>query len=178
MLCELAERPSPVKCCRKATKEQIVKNVIFLIVIGIISGCASSEVQQEKRPFPELEGLSARGTDCILIGTIRDYTPLDDSHLIIWGGSRPYLVRIFSRTSDLRTSYQMSFKSRDDQLCPYGGDELVFGSMAFGSQRIDSIQRLTKEQAKELQDFYSKDPKKQKALEPKELEGADVEELG
>lgn len=157
-----------------------MKRYIFLFVIVFFSGCTLTPSQQEERTGPLLEGLSARGMDCISIRTIRDYTPLDESNLIIWAASRPYLVRIFSRTSELRTSFQLTYLSRDDQLCPYGGDELAFGFGGPGldSYHIDSIQRLTKEQAKELQDRFSKDPKKQKAPEPKEVEGAEVEELG
>lgn len=157
-----------------------MKRYIFLIVIASILGCTSTSTQRDERAGPLLEGLSARGSDCISIRTIRDYTPLDESNLIIWAANRPYLVRIFSRTSELRTSFQLTYLSRDDQLCPYGGDELAFGFGGPGldSYHIDSIQRLTKEQAQEIQDRFSKDPKKQQTPAPKELEGADVEELG
>ena len=120
------------------------------------------------------------GSDCISIRTIRDYTPLDDRNLIIEGsGKRSYLVTLRVSTFELRSSHQMSFTSRDDWLCPYGGDEIIFGSFSRYGAGIRSISRLTKEQLEEVLIRYGKiDPGDEQDPEPREIEGAEVEELG
>jgi len=124
--------------------------------------------------------VASRGTDCILIRTIRDYSPLDDRNLLIWGPARTaYHVTLFRPAFELRSSFQMSFSSRDDQLCPYGGDQVVFGSFTPDSIGIQSISRLSAEQADELLIRYGrKEPEQQTAPEPAEVKGAEVEELG
>ena len=155
-----------------------MKYYISLVVMVLLSGCTSTVTEPDDVPASALEGLYGRGMDCISIRTIRDYSPLDNSHLIIWSANRPYLVRLNSRTGGLKSSFQLSFSSRDDQLCPYGGDELVFDRDGWDRHRIASIKRITRDQAGQLKGQYGKDPKKQKAPEPKEIEGAEVEELG
>jgi hypothetical protein len=73
----------------------------------------------------------------------------------------------------------MSFSSRDDQLCPYGGDRVVFGSFNPDSIGIQSISRISAEQADELLIRYGrKEPEEQTAPEPADVAGAEVEELG
>ena len=72
----------------------------------------------------------------------------------------------------------MGVKSRDDRLCPYGGDALVFGSFDPYPARVSSISRITKEQAEELLVRHGKkDTGEPQAPAPKEVKGADVEEL-
>ena len=155
-----------------------MKPFIILIFIAICSGCASTSETPDRPVVKSCELIQTTGMDCISIPTIRDYTTLDESHLILWATGRPYLVRVFSPSSDLKTAFRLSFSSRDDQLCPYGGDELVFDGIGFpGGQRIASIKRLTKEQAESLQACYGSG-KDTKPPEPREVEGAKVEELG
>ena len=73
----------------------------------------------------------------------------------------------------------MAFSSRDDWLCPYGGDEIIFGSFSQHGAGIRSISRLTEEQEEELLIRYGKiDPGEEQDPEPREIEGAEVEELG
>ena len=155
-----------------------MKKLIIPMFIVIISGCASSSTAPDEPEVTSCELIETTGMDCISIPTIRDYTPLDDRHLLLWATGRPYLVRLFSPSTDLRTAFRLSFSSRDDQLCPYGGDELLFDGVGFpGGQRIASIKRLSKNQAKALQACYGSDAE-QEPPEPREIEGAEVEELG
>ncbi len=123
--------------------------------------------------------LDYRGSDCISIRTIRDYTVLDDKNLLIWASAkRPYFVRLSSRAWDLRGSFQLGTVSRDDRLCPYGGDALVFGSAGRDSARIASIRRIRPEEADWLLvRFGKKDPAEEQAPAPEPVEGAEVEEL-
>ena len=127
---------------------------------------------------PEFE-LDYRGSDCISIRTIRDYTALDDKNLLIWASAkRPYFVRLFTPAWGLKTSFQLGTVSRDDRLCPYGGDALVFGSAGRDTARIASIRRITPQEADWLLvRFGQKDPAEEQAPTPEPLEGAEVEEL-
>jgi hypothetical protein len=121
-----------------------------------------------------------RGNDCILISTIRDYTPLDDHNLLIWGpAKRGYLVTLVRSSFDLRSSFRMGFSSRDDQLCPYGGDGIVVGSLSRDTIGIRAISRVSEEQADQLLIRYGrKEPAEQQAPAPEDVKGAEVEELG
>ena len=127
---------------------------------------------------PEFD-LDYRGSDCISIRTIRDYTALDDKNLLIWASAkRPYFVRLFSPAWGLRSSFQLETVSRDDQLCPYGSDALVFDSAGRDKARIASIRRVSLEQADWLLVRCGrKDPAAEQAPAPEPLEGAEVDEL-
>jgi hypothetical protein len=120
-----------------------------------------------------------RGSDCIWLRTVRDYTTLDDRNLLIRGsGNRSYLVTLQHRSFDLKSSMGLSFASRDDQLCPYGGDAIVFEGLSKESVRIRSISRVSREQADELMvRFGKKEADEQKIPAPEPVEGADIEEL-
>jgi hypothetical protein len=73
----------------------------------------------------------------------------------------------------------LGFDSRDDQLCPFGGDGIVVGSLHQESIGIQSISRVSEEQAEQLLIRYGrKEPAEQQAPPPKDVEGAEVEELG
>lgn len=121
-----------------------------------------------------------QGNDCILIRSVRDYTPLDDRHLLIRGpAKRAYFVTLFQPAFDMRGSVSIGFDSRDDQLCPFGGDAVVFGSLGRERSTIQSISRVSAEQEEAiLIRFGLKEPAEQKAPEPPEVKGAEVEELG
>ena len=121
------------------------------------------------------------GSDCILIRTIRDYTPLDNKHLLIYGsGNRPYYVELTRPSFEMRSAIGIRTVSRDNQLCPFGGDGLIFGS--FGDEVISAraISRLTPDQEEYLLIRYGiKQPERQQApADPGKVRGADVEELG
>lgn len=120
------------------------------------------------------------GSDCILIRTIRDYRLLDDRNLLIYGpGDRAYYVTLFRPSFELRSSFQMGFSSRDDRLCPFGGDAIVVGSMRREEIAIQSISRVTEEQEEQLLVRYGKkEPAGEQAPAPKDVKGAEVEELG
>ena len=127
---------------------------------------------------PEFD-LDYRGSDCISIRTIRDYKALDDKNLLIWASSkRPYFVRLFSPAWGLRSSFQLGTVSRDDRLCPYGGDALVFDSAGRDTARIASIRRISPDEADWLLvRFGKKDPAEEQTPAPEPVEGAEVEEL-
>ena len=158
----------------------MLKKSLKHIVIGFTSSvllvsCATTEPGSQ----PESD-LDYNGSDCISIRTIRDYTPLDNRNLLIEGaGRRHYLVTLVMSSFDLRSSIHLGFRSRDDWLCPYGGDRIVFDGLDNDEIAIRSITRLTAEQTEDLLVRYGKkEPTEQEDPPPPELKGAEVEELG
>lgn len=155
-------------------------SIFQLLVVLTLSACASTE-EHSAATDPAEPDLDYNGSDCILIRTIRDYTPLDRQHLLIHGpGRRAYFVRLFRPAFDMRSSIGFRVDSRDDQLCPYGGDTIVFGSFADERVPVQSISRLTTEQEEQLLIRYGKKGPAESVTpeQPAEVSGAEVEELG
>ena len=149
----------------------------FIIVTSsiLLAACATTEGDSELG-----SDLDYQGSECISIRTIRDYTPLDNRHLLIEGaGRRNYYVTLVVSSFELRSSHRLGFQSRDDWLCPYGGDQIVFDGLGNYPVGIRSISRLTPEQTEDLLIRYGKKtPEEQQDPEPPELKGAEVKELG
>jgi hypothetical protein len=124
-------------------------------------------------------GLDFRGSDCILIRTIRDYRPLDSGHMLISGpAKRTYFVILVRPAFEMRGSMGLTFDSRDDQLCPFGGDAIVFGGMSHERVAIQSISRVSAEEHEEiLFRFGLLERAEKKPPEPASVKGAEVEEL-
>ena len=149
--------------------------LIILISCGVLGSVA---VAEEQKAAPK--DLDFNGSDCNLIRTIRDYTPLSrDSMLIHVSGKRSYFVRLFAPSLGLRSSFQLATKSRDDRLCPYGGDSIIVDRMPGGEARIQSISRVNPAQVEQILIHYGKkDPGDTEDPTPPEISGAEVEELG
>ena len=127
----------------------------------------------------EEEDIDFRGSDCIWVRSIRDYTALEDRTLLIDAGvKRPYLVQLYRPSFEMRSSHTMRVHSRDDQLCPHGGDGLIFSSFADQPDTVKAISRITEEQADRLLVRYGKkEGSEPQAPAPRKVEGAEVEEL-
>jgi len=152
--------------------------IIQLLIIFTSSGCATNSAGSGSSSSTRA-GLNYRGSDCILIRTIRDYRTLDDRHLLISGSARrTYFVTLLSPVFELRGSASLRFQSRDEQLCPYGGDTIIFGTFGRGGTRIQSISRVSAEQEEEiLLRFGLIERAEQAPPEPGNVTGAEVEEL-
>ena len=154
--------------------------LIQILAILTLSACASSD--STPRATPEVGAdLDFAGNDCILIRTIRDYTPLDRQHLLIHGpGRRSFYVTLISPAFDMRGSIGFQVRSRDEQLCPFGGDRIVFGSLSGESVGVRAISRLTAEQEEFLLTRYglSEPNESETPAEAPDVKGAEVEELG
>lgn len=153
-----------------------VKKLVTVLCLSVIAGCAGTS----EEPTAAAEDIDYRGSDCILISTIRDYRTLDDRNLLIYGpANRAYFVTLFRPSFELRSSFQMGFSSRDDRLCPYGGDAIVVGSLNREEIGVQSISRVSDEQVEQLLvRFGKKEPSEPQAPEPGKVKGAEVEELG
>lgn len=161
------------------SKKSLLKYVVTAL---ILSGCSTVNGPSESAE-PVVRDLDFRGSDCILIRTIRDYTPLDRENLLVRGpGRRAYFVTLVRPAIDMRGSIGFRVDSRDDRLCPYGGDSLVFGS--FGNDRVTvrAISRLSQEQEEQLLIRYGLDGRDESATpvapDPEKVKAAEVEELG
>lgn len=159
-----------------STLKGMLKHLITVATLCFTISCASTDGTNATAE----RDIDYHGSDCILIRTIRDYSLLDDRNLLIWGpGKRGYYVTLFRPSFELRSSFQLGFDSRDDQLCPYGGDGIVVGSLHRETIGIQSISRVSEEQAEQLLIRYGrKEPAEQQAPPPKDVKGAEVEELG
>ena len=78
----------------------------------------------------------------------------------------------------MRGSMGLTFDSRDDQLCPFGGDAIKFGGLTNERATIQSISRVTAEEEQEiLFRFGLLERAEKKPPEPVSVKGAEVEEL-
>ena len=158
----------------------INKFIIQTLIVLLLSACASSG-DRDSGGVDLGDDLEFTGNDCILIRTIRDYTPLDRQHLLIHGpGRRSYFVTLFHQAFDMRGSIGFQVQSRDEQLCPFGGDRIVFGAFGGESVGVQAISRLTDEQKEFLLIRYGKQEPdgSETPAEAPEVKGAEVEELG
>ena len=157
------------------------KYLLFqLFIILSLSSCSTVD-SQKKTAAAVGPDMNYGGSDCISIRTIRDYTPLDNQHLLIHGpAKRAYFVTLFRPTFELRGSFGLRFDSRDGQLCPYGGDSIVFGGLSSERVSVQSISRITADQEEQLLIRYGKrEPAEAETpAKPAEVKGAEVEELG
>ena len=157
-------------------RKYLIKQVLIVFISSIALSAFAAAAEEEDPP----EDLDLRGSDCISIRLIRDYTPLSrDSLLIHASAKRSYFVTLFSPRFGMNSSFQLATRSRDDRLCPYGGDALIFGSFQGDEARIRSIKRLNPGQLEQVLIRYGKkEPADKPDPAPPEVKGAEVEELG
>ncbi len=104
---------------------------------------------------------------------------MDDKNLIVDGiGRRKYHMQLKRRAFGLRSSWAIGFKSRTSQICA-GFNEVVFdGHLDNESIRISSIRRISDEEHEDLLiQFGKKEPEIKQTPVPRDVEGAEVEEL-
>ena len=157
-------------------RKDLIKHLLAVVIsCGVLPVSATAE-EQDRLP----DDLDLNGSDCIWIRTIRDYTPLSrDSLLIHASGKRSYYVRLLTPSFGLKSSFQLGTRSRDGQLCPFGGDSLIFDDLPGGEARIQAISRLTPDQVEQILIRYGKkDPGDTEDPAPPKVKGAEVEELG
>jgi hypothetical protein len=92
--------------------------------------------------------------DCIINRSVRNYTVLDDSNLIIYGPGRvPHHVVLTTPALDLSGEFSIGTLDRDEdgRLCPYGGDSILIDGILAERIPIRSIERIDENQAEVLQ---------------------------
>ena len=145
----------------------------FLCVLSLL---ASADDRVETSPQALLEPAN----DCIFARSVRDYTPLDRSHLILRGPSRKraYLVTVTGAATSLRTDWRIAFRTRDSRLCPWGDDAILVDDPVQRELRITSIREISDRDVDTLMvHFGRREADEQMAPEPADVPDAGVEEL-
>ncbi len=151
--------------------KSIINQIFIALYLSILTACAGTAGE---------EGRSvSRGSDCIYEPSIRGYSVLDDSNLIVsTSGRRKYQVTLQQRAFGLRSSWGIGFRSRTNNICPAFGEVVFDGHFDNESIRIASIRRLSPEQEEDLLIRYGKKkPEIEHTPVPQDVKGAEVEEL-
>lgn len=160
----------------------LIKQLFIALLLGTLTACAGSNSDEEVTNVDD----ERDGSDCIFRASIRGYSVLDESNLIVEGSSRRnYHVTLSRRAIGLRSSHAISFDSATSRICaPFS--ELIyggrigggFGGIDGGKVRIATIRQLSPEEHEELLIRYGKkEPEIEQAPVPAEVNGAEVEEL-
>ncbi len=152
-----------------------IKQWIIAFISFSTLGCATSGDTSDRNE----EGVRSSRTDCIFRSSIRGYTVLDESNLVIEGsGRRNYHLVLRRRAHGLRSSWAIGFDSATSRVCA-GFDRVVFdGHMDNDAIRIASIRQLSPEDHEDLLiRFGKKEPEIEQTPAPTEVKGAEVEEL-
>jgi hypothetical protein len=111
-----------------------------LIGCAVIAGLAGCATSSSGGPLP---------SDCILGGNVRDFTPLDNQNLILYGpGNRPYHVVLATRAIDLEREFSIGVYDGDagfggvGRICPYGGDAIIIEGPITERIPIRSIEQI------------------------------------
>jgi len=153
----------------------LLKQIIILLISCGLAACASTGSGDTGGQ----EGAVSRGSDCIHEPSIRGYTVLDEQNLIVSASNkRAYHVVLFRRAYGLDSSWGIAFNSPTSRICE-GFSEIIFrGHMNGESIRISSIRALTPEEEDDLMiRFGKKEPEIKQTPVPREVKGAEVEEL-
>ena len=153
----------------------IIKQLVILGISCSLLACATST---EGPDGAQNEARNSR-TNCIFRSSIRGYSVLDESNLVIdASGRHKYHVVLYRRAVGIRSSWGISFDSRDSRICS-GFSEVIFdGHLDNESIRISSIRRITPVEHDDLLiQFGLKEPEIQQAPAPNAVQGAEVEEL-
>lgn len=153
----------------------LIKQLLMLVISGLLFACGST---QEVSGGGVSEDSGSR-SDCIFRSSIRGYTVLDESNLIIEAsGRRQYHMTLRRRAYGLRSSWGIAFDSPSSRVCA-GFSEVKFdGNFDGDSIRIASIRELGPEEHELLLIQYGKkEPEIKQAPVPRDVKGAEVEEL-
>ncbi len=116
--------------------------------------------------------------------SIRGYTVLDESNLIVEGSRRRhYHIALARSARGLIRSHTISFDSATNRICAsFGeiryGDGFLDGGINTGRARIEFIRELNTDEHEDLLIKYGKmEPEIRKTPAPRDVGGAEVEEL-
>lgn len=125
------------------------------------------------------EQSGSRRSDCISQSSIRGYTVLDESNLLVEAsGRRKYHVRLVHRAFGLRSTWAIGFSSTGNQVCAPFSDVVFDDGLRNESIGIAAIRELTPEDEEILLiDFGKKEPEIETTPAPAEVPGAEIEEL-
>ena len=152
-----------------------IKHIVILYILCGLLSCAGPN----SAPDGGGSDVSSRRTDCIFRSSIRGYSVLVESNLIIdASGRRKYHVALRRRAYGLRSSWGIGFDSPSGQICASFSEVVFEGRMNGDSIRIASIRELSPEDHEDLLIQYGKKkPEIEQTPAPRDVKGAEVEEL-
>ena len=155
----------------------VIKQIVILCSLSVFVACAGTSEPLESTGTAD----SGSRRDCIPEPSIRGYTVLDEQNLMVESsGTRKYHVVLSRRAYGLRNSLGIVFESSTSRICS-GFSEVVLTD-GFGGRteviRISNIRLLSPEEDEDLLiRFGKKEPEIKTTPVPREVEGAEVEEL-
>ena len=109
----------------------VINQILILLFSSVLVACAAAP----DTPETAVDDGFASGSDCIFEGTIRDYTVLDESNLVVTASARrKYHIELFRRAFGLRSSWHIGFTSPTSRICP-GFSEIIVDDN-FGPEAI------------------------------------------
>lgn len=152
-----------------------IKHYFIIVFSCLLAACAGTG----EGPDGEDYAAGSRGSDCISQMSVRDYTVLDESNLIVSASARrKYHIELSRRAFGLRSTWQIGFQSRTGQICSGFSDLVVNDGFGPDSIRIASIRQLTPQDEEELLIRFGKlEPNTEQAPATQQVESAEVEEL-
>ncbi|MCP5092947.1 MAG: hypothetical protein GY949_18695 [Gammaproteobacteria bacterium] len=151
---------------------KVIKNqIIILLSLCALVACAGTQSLDGDDDLPR--------SDCIYQPSIRGYTVLDESNLIVTtSGRHRYHMVLQRRAHGLRSSWGIAFKSPTGRICPAFSEVIFDGHFDGESIRIAAIREISPEEEDHLLIRYGKKkPEIEQTPVPQEIEGAEVEEL-
>ena len=153
----------------------LYKQLVIIAFSSVLLSCASTQ----EGPDSDDSEATARRSDCIFQSSIRGYSVLDESNLIVEAsGRRNYHVVLRRRAYGLSSSWGIRFDSPTGRICSSFSEVSFDGNRSDDSVRIASIRELSTEEHEYLLiQFGKKEPEIEKTPAPREVTGAEVEEL-
>lgn len=129
--------------------------LLALGVVLVATGCATGSTGQRTAAL-DGENDDSR-LECIVNRGIRDFTPLDDQNLIIFGpGRRAYHVTLVTPALDLDGEFRLGVYDTDGRICPYGGDAILIDGILSQRVPIRSIQSIDEGEVEALRVEYGR----------------------
>jgi hypothetical protein len=153
----------------------LYKQIVMSFSLSILLGCAGSgETTKDS-----LETGESSRADCISRSSVRGYSVLDESNLIVEGsGRRNYHVALRRPARGLRSTNGIAFDAPTGRICARFADITFKGDMGLESIGIESLRELSTEEHEDLLiRFGKKEPEIKQTPAPREVKGAEVEEL-
>ena len=155
--------------------ENVKKPLVILVISCGLASCAGGDERSDE----DASRAESGHADCIYEPTVRGYTVLDESNLIVEASHRRhYHIVLQRRARGLKSSRGIVFDAGTSRVCA-GFDKVVFnGHMGGESIRIESIKELSPEDHEDiLIQFGKKEPEIKQAPAAHDVQGAEVEEL-
>lgn len=149
----------------------LIIQVFIVFTLSALAACAGGNGAVDRA--------EASRSDCIYQPSIRGYTVLDESNLIVsTSGRRQYHIGLQRRAHGLRSSWSVAFKSPTGRICSAFSEVVFDGQFNGESIRIASVRELSDEDKEDLLIRYGrKEPKMEQTPAPQDIKGAEVEEL-